>query len=328
MTVSFRFFIAAYPQERPGEEGRQRILTLGRGPIPPISRGAVRATRVPLLAVLLSKIERGDTWIVFSDSLIEAEASNSEPWRRAFSGNELWDLSLTGPAEPLFYGAPTLFDGTWLNEDKYPEDASLEGDVAVYRSGLESPMAEDVVPVVESFDVVTKPGATTLTWRALVGGEEITRPLDVTYWEKDTPSNTTTVSGKSGLTLELKPQVTYEAELYGSTREFTTRPEPPDITVYGQAVGSGGYEYVYELADNELEEWTDPFGDTHTEDQVTVQSPDAISSHRLVLTWASDEQTVSVETTWRLPNEKVEVEATAETGLLIPASQVPSPAFT
>lgn len=302
-----------------GDEGASMILS---------SPAKEAPATAPQLPAQVSEVERGDEWVTYSDTLIEQQASSSEPWRRAVDGSDLWDLSLAEPPEPVFYAAPEVFDGTWLNEDKFPEDAELGTNYATYRGGLQSPSIQSVTPTVNALTPNVQPGATTLSWDIVIDGEPVTRPVDVEYWEKGTPSKTTTVSGKSGLTLDLMPEVTYVADLFGTTAEFTTRPDPPEITVYGQGLGSGGYEYTYELSENNLSGWTDPFGTTHTDNTVTVQSADPISSHTLVLNWSTDEQAVSTETTWRLPNEKVDVEATAETGLLIPTSMAPSPSFT
>jgi len=283
---------------------------------------------VPQLPGSVAKIERQGEYVAYTDGLLDGRGEHSAPWRRAIDGTDLYDLSLTKPPTPVYYAAPQVFDGTWLNEDQYPGDAELADGFAVYRAGLKSPPTQQVTPTVETFTATPEPGKTTLSWRIVLQGEEFTRPVELSYWKKSAPAQKTTVTGEPGLELNLRPQETYQAELYGTTIEFTTRPTPPDITAHGQALGSGGYEYTYELEENGLDSWTDPFGTGHTSDEVTIQAGDPIEEHRLVLTWPTDQQQATIPTSWRLPNEKVGVEAEVETGLLIPTNEIARPTFT
>lgn len=279
----------------------------------------------------IDKVERNGNWISFASGLLEPGANPSQ-WKRVLQGNALYDVSLFEPPQELHYAAPAYFEDTWIDEHKYPEDATLDFDkgAAVYRSGLESPSASETVPSVDQLSVQPVVGGLDVRWSVSADGTSLTGAVEVNVTPDGESSFTTSGSGSAQLRgLDKKP---HTIEVLSASKTATPRREEKQVTITAWRAADLSYTYRYESGASP-DTFVDGFGTDHSSFPVEVSASEAADSQELKLLWGGGDsaggetQRLTADVQWRAPSEPVETDREVQTGSVLPAGEVPIPTF-
>ncbi|RME29017.1 MAG: hypothetical protein D6800_03120 [Candidatus Zixiibacteriota bacterium] len=252
-------------------------------------------------------------------------------WVRVLTSGGLYDVHLFAPPVSVYYTPPLFYGDRWFNEDLYPEDASLrigsdgKGSV-VYRSGLATVAVSPSSPAISNFQAVVEGTRVRLSWDLTYSGERLSIPVDVVIRTTGGNDERNFVANDALVVEGLAPVTTYECIVAGTLFSFTTGHSPVELIVTGWYDGT--YQYRVRIQADEFQQWTDPEGGVHTEEEVQLSLSQAYDPFFITITYTdSTTEKVSAEVEWTLPGSGATFEVEFPVGTTIDFSRLPAPKF-
>lgn len=278
--------------------------------------------------------------------LASTSGERAYTWRRVLTAAEqLYDVGHRYLPQPVVYSAPIFYGGTWFDQSRYPADATLieigEYVKAVqYRGGLMTEGTVASAPTVANF-VVTPITAGQQTGLRVVW--QLRHPIDDSIVELPVvvravrPERTDAIEirgiGRADFHA-LLPNTIYNISILEAEVLQVRTPRPPvGLRVQGGVVGDGEYRYTYTLTNvSQMTNWTDAFGDDHTDTTVVVLSDELVSQHRIIVRYPDGDSgttalNATADTEWGEPASSSSIRRLVEVGRSTPVNGVTVPTF-